>query len=68
MTKVKDILDLLWTEQTSVYVDPEKDNYQSANFIDVFNKDAVTDYLDYTVAGIDVYNDGTVIINLENKE
>ena len=64
MVKVKDILDLLWTEQTSVYVDPEKDNYQRANFIDAFDKDAVTDYLGYTVAGIDIYNDGSVIINL----
>lgn len=68
MTKLKDILDLIWTEQTSVSVDPDKDNPYRADYIDVFDKDAVTDYLDCTVAGIDVYNDGSVIINLGDKE
>lgn len=64
MTKLKDILDLLWTEQTSVSVDTDKDNKYIANYIDAFDKDAITGYLDHTVAGIDVYNDGSVIINL----
>ncbi len=64
MVKVKDILDLLWTEQTSVSVNPDKDNPYRTDYVDAFNKDAVTEYLDCTVAGIDVYNDGSVIINL----
>ena len=67
LRELKDVLDLLCTEQTSVFVDTEPDKHTRAYFIDAFDKDAVTEYLDYPVAGIDVYNDGSVIINLGDK-
>lgn len=67
MTKLKDVLDLLWTEGTAVWA-TKVGNRKRAYLIDVFDKDDVTEYLDYPVAGIDVYNDGSVFISIGDKK